>query len=696
MQPLGLLLTSLALCAHAQYEAVFFDDFSGPTLNPASWNIYDNKTHGDREWQLYLKDDVFIRDGKLVLRTQARDVSYGSKAYHFTSGWVDSSNKVEAKYGMYSARIRLPLELPGLWPAYWLVQDQSKCWPVGGEIDILEAVGGFRNDSVFGTYHWGAACGRDEWVADGDRNGDFPHPPSRPFSADFHNFSVWWNRTAISWAVDDQPYVSRVAGQPASLFVPSWPLFMIFNTALSFWAGPQPPPRDSYPQEMLVDSVGIWKWAGPGGDTGDFAIPYNATGLRPSSAPQGGAAAGLTAVVNISVGQRYPLVQPSTYVSMNLDYHYDGEEWPSWKGCSVLNMSLNEPNLVFLARSLSPAVLRVGGSEGDMVMYETPTSPCPPDPNRTLFCLTMQRWREINAFAASTGNKVAYGLNALFGRNKTCHSCPWDPTNARAFLEYAKAQSLTPYAFEFGNELTPFILVEQYAKDVLVLRALLNEVWPDAAQRPLLVTNDANPDAAYLEALLKGAPGAIDVATWHLYIGYGLDPLLETHAWSSSFMDKIGSTAAGILAGIAGAAFKGQVWVGESALAWHSGRVGVTDTFLSSPWWMSALGQLAPTHSGFCRQTLMGGNCSWGALRRRADAPTHPPPSAARALTFPLPLLPFPPQTSWSTRPRAPPMRITTWPACGRTPWGPVPLPWKPMTLRCARTRTARPGGGFL
>lgn len=73
-------------------------------------------------------------------------------------------------------------------------------------------------------------------------------------------------------------------------------------------------------------------------------------------------------------------------------------------------------------------------------------------------------------------------------------------------------------------------------------------------------------------------------------------------------MDKIGSTAAAISAGVAKANWKGQLWVGESAFAWHSGQEGVTDTFLSSPWWMSALGQLSATHSGFCRQTLIGGN----------------------------------------------------------------------------------------
>jgi len=249
-------------------------------------------------------------------------------------------------------------------------------------------------------------------------------------------------------------------------------------------------------------------------------------------------------------------------------------------------------------------VLRVGGSEGDMVVYDVPGAPCPPN---TTFCLTQERWKAINDFAAATGNKVAFGLNAMAGReNKTCKACPWDPTNAAAFLTASHAAGITPYALEFGNELTPFVNVDQYAKDVLALRALVDSIWTDPATRPKLVSNDANPDPTYLETLLKAAGSALDVATWHLYIAYGLDPKLMSLAWSPSEMQKINSTASGILAAVAAAGFKGEVWVGESAFAWHSGQEGVTDTFLSAPWWMSALGQLSPTHSGFCRQTLIG------------------------------------------------------------------------------------------
>lgn len=326
-------------------------------------------------------------------------------------------------------------------------------------------------------------------------------------------------------------------------------------------------------------------------------------------------AAALVSAVDVSVGAAFAdHSTPDTFVSFNLDYHYDDEEWPSWRGCSVVNMSLTEPNLIFLASQLAPAVLRVGGSEGDLVFYETPGSSCPTNlPTNLTFCLNMTRWKAINDFASATGNKLAFGLNAMAGRSngfpfKPVNNRSWDSTNTRAFLEYSKAAGITPYAFEFGNELAPFVGASQYAKDVLVLRDLINSIWTDPASRPKLVTNDANPDPSYLQALLSAAGDAIDVATWHLYIGYGLDPLLETHAWDATFMDKINATATGIVKAIDAANFKGEVWVGESAFAWHSGRVGVTDTFLSSPWWMSALGQLSPTHSGFCRQTLIGGN----------------------------------------------------------------------------------------
>ena len=163
--------------------------------------------------------------------------------------------------------------------------------------------------------------------------------------------------------------------------------------------------------------------------------------------------------------------------------------------------------------------------------------------------------------------------------------------------------------FEFGNELTPFVNVDTYSNDVLVLRGLIDKYYPDASSRPRLVANDANPDPRYLATVLNNTKGAIDVATWHMYIGYGLDPYIAADAWNVSFINKIATVSGGIIAGVQSVeSFAGhELWVGESAMAWHSGAEGVTDNFKSSPWYLSALAGLAPTHAGFCRQTLAGG-----------------------------------------------------------------------------------------
>ena len=47
-------------------------------LNLSSqWNVANNFTHGSQEWQLYLEEEVYIENGNLILRTQARDFPHG-------------------------------------------------------------------------------------------------------------------------------------------------------------------------------------------------------------------------------------------------------------------------------------------------------------------------------------------------------------------------------------------------------------------------------------------------------------------------------------------------------------------------------------------------------------------------------------------------------------------------------------------
>jgi beta-glucanase (GH16 family) len=208
------------------------------------------------------------------VRPRVRDAPYGpNKTYGFTAGWVDTAGLVEVAFGKIEARIKPPRELPNVWPTFWTISDLfPHCWPSGGEIDILERVGGFRNDSVYATYHWGQECDVDDWNND-LKGGEIMPPAGERWSDAFHNFTLYMNATMLTWAVDGAPYVSRVAGQPGDLFVPSWPLYAIFNVAISPYVGPQPTPTDGFPTYMLVDRVTWSEWAGDSPGPGVYPIP---------------------------------------------------------------------------------------------------------------------------------------------------------------------------------------------------------------------------------------------------------------------------------------------------------------------------------------------------------------------------------------------------------------------------------------
>ena len=51
------------------WELVWEDEFEKDTLQSEYWNIADNFTHGNRELQLYVKEQVSVRNGELILTT---------------------------------------------------------------------------------------------------------------------------------------------------------------------------------------------------------------------------------------------------------------------------------------------------------------------------------------------------------------------------------------------------------------------------------------------------------------------------------------------------------------------------------------------------------------------------------------------------------------------------------------------------
>ena len=277
-----------------------------------------------------------------------------------------------------------------------------------------------------------------------------------------------------------------------------------------------------------------------------------------------------------------------------------------------MTIDLTSPNLRAAVAALAPAILRVGGSEGDKIVYDVAGDHCgpqsgAPQPVDPAFCLSMERWRELVGFAAETGVSIVFGLNAMTFRANV--SSPLVLRNIDALLEYTARANLTVHGFELGNEL-PNIAPAVCAADYRNLAAALRRHWPSKATRPKLIGNDLNSDETYVRAWLPLVGGALDVLTYHNYAGEGANHTPIDEFMSPAYLDRGPQQARGVIAAWSElAAPRGtQLWAGEIAACWHSGQQGWTDRFGDSFWYADALAaRAALNHSAFCRQALVGG-----------------------------------------------------------------------------------------
>ena len=114
------------------WKLVWQDEFDGKALDRTKWNVLLREHSKHNELQYYLPDDVYLENGCLRLRSRVRD--FGSQ--HYTSGRVDTCEKLAPVYGRFEIRAKLPAG-KGLWPAHWLYP-QNRDWKM--EMLMAEAV----------------------------------------------------------------------------------------------------------------------------------------------------------------------------------------------------------------------------------------------------------------------------------------------------------------------------------------------------------------------------------------------------------------------------------------------------------------------------------------------------------------------------------------------------------------------------
>lgn len=221
----------------AEYSYVWEDDFNGQELDQDIWGYELGRVRGN-EQQHYTdsKDNVFLRDGNLVLKVTDRKledqylnpVGSAARKVKYDSGSVRTSGKKEFLYGRIEMKAKLP-KGKGAFPAFWTLgadfnldgdisSRQGYGWPACGEIDIMEMIGGtIRTDEtnegkqsnkvVYATPHFYYANG------DADKDGSYsPYELGRSigmdddFNDEYHIFGINWSEDRIEWYLDGEIY----------------------------------------------------------------------------------------------------------------------------------------------------------------------------------------------------------------------------------------------------------------------------------------------------------------------------------------------------------------------------------------------------------------------------------------------------------------------------------------------------------
>lgn len=239
---------------------VWSDEFDDLQLNIEKWSFDTadgcqigicNWGNNERQYYTSREENVFLEDGKLVIRARKEIPSY--EGYSYTSARLKTKYKGDWKYGKFEIRARLPYG-QGIWPAIWMLSTDNAYgpWPTSGEIDIMENIGSEPNN-VFGTVHYGHDQHR-YYTQELDID-------SINFSQGFHTYSAIWTEQCIQFYVDGKEMGSPVT---RSTVLPStYPFdqrfYLILNVAVGGNLPGDPNATTQFPQTMEVEYVRVYQ-----------------------------------------------------------------------------------------------------------------------------------------------------------------------------------------------------------------------------------------------------------------------------------------------------------------------------------------------------------------------------------------------------------------------------------------------------
>jgi beta-glucanase (GH16 family) len=160
--------------------------------------------------------------------------------YEYTSGLITTQFSFSQVYGVFEMRARLP-NGRGLWPTFWLLP-KDRSWPP--EIDIFEILG--QEPTVLHTNAHSKATGTHTDVAEVIRVPDT--------SADFHTYTVDWQKDEIRWYFDG--FEIARAPTPADMHKP---MYILAGLPIGgHWVG-RPDQSTHFPAVLTIDWIRAYR-----------------------------------------------------------------------------------------------------------------------------------------------------------------------------------------------------------------------------------------------------------------------------------------------------------------------------------------------------------------------------------------------------------------------------------------------------
>jgi beta-glucanase (GH16 family) len=258
------LLLACALSAPAQapgWKLTWSDEFNGPNGSAPdskkwAFDLSDNQNN-ERETYTRSPANAHIEDGHLVITALKQDTTRPDGTIrNYTSARLFTHGIFSQTYGRFEASIKMPLG-KGIWPAFWMLGEDVDTvgWPTSGEIDIVENIG--EPTLSHSTIHGPGYSGEK------GPSTAFTLPPGQRVDTAYHLYALEWAPNDIKLFLDDHLIVERTpADLPAgSTWVYNRPFFILLNLAVGgYWPG-YPDQTTTFPQQMLVDYVRVYKRA---------------------------------------------------------------------------------------------------------------------------------------------------------------------------------------------------------------------------------------------------------------------------------------------------------------------------------------------------------------------------------------------------------------------------------------------------